>query len=149
MNDSPEVFSESTRVQLSRKNLPESAFQGSVNPSLRSVIVFVDQHYMQRLTLDLVASQVYLHKTYICQLFTKHLGMSFVTYLENIRINKAKELLYSTNMSIREIAVSVGYSSASYFSKVFKKRIGITPLQYRNSNIISDTAEAASKSIIA
>lgn len=131
VNSSPEVFPESNIPPLLFDNFSLATQQEVPNPSLRRVIAFIDQNYMQRLTLDLVASHVYLHKTYICQLFTKHLQISFVTYLENVRINKAKELLHTTNMSIREIADAAGYANASYFSKVFKKRVGLTPQQYR------------------
>ena len=103
------------------------------NPSFERVVSYIDQNYMRRLTLEDVAQHVYLHKTYVSQLFTKHLGISFSTYLENVRINKAKELLHTTDMSIQEVAAAVGYASSSYFSKVFMKRVGIPPTHYRDN----------------
>ena len=62
-----------------------------VNPSLKRVIEYIDQNYMRRLTLANVAQHVFLNKTYISQMFMKHLGISFVSYLESVRIYKAQE----------------------------------------------------------
>ena len=138
VNASPEVLPELNRAQLCCNNSQKSVHQAILSPSLKRVLLFIDQNYMQKLTLEIVASRVYLNKTYISQMFTKHLGMSFVTYLEDVRISKAKELLYTTNMSVSEIAYSVGYASQSYFSKVFIKRVGITPSQYRLFSLNAD-----------
>lgn len=87
---------------------------------------------MNKLTLEDIAQHVYLNKTYISQMFMKHLGVSFVSYLEGVRIQKACELLRDTDLCIAEIASSSGYSSSSYFTKVFKKHTGLGPVQYRN-----------------
>ena len=105
--------------------------QSEVNPSFRRVLAYIDRNYMHHLTLNDVSQSVYLNRTYICQLFTKNLGISFVGYLEQLRISKAQELLCATTMSTSEIAKQVGYSGVGYFSKVFKKRLGVTPQQYR------------------
>lgn len=105
----------------------------SLNPSLRRILSYIDQNYMRRLTLDDVAQQVYLTRTYICQLFSAHMGISFVSYLEQLRLSKAQELLQATDMSIPQIAEQVGYSTPGYFAKVFKKRTGMTPVQYRTT----------------
>ena len=102
-----------------------------MNPSLRSILAYIDRNYMRRLTLDDVAQHVFLNKTYVSQLFGKHLGISFVSYLEGVRIQKAQELLRDTDLSVTEVAAATGYASQSYFTKVFKKRVGVTPLQYR------------------
>ncbi len=102
-----------------------------INPAFRRAIAYIDRNYMHRLTLDDVSRNVYLNRTYICQMFTQNLGISFVSYLEQIRITKAQELLRTTTMSSSEIARQVGYSRVGYFAKVFKKRTGVTPLQYR------------------
>ena len=110
---------------IERKALP--------NASLSRVIFYINQNYMHRLTLDIVAKHVFLNKTYISQLFSRHLDISFVDYLESVRIANACSLLRSTSMSVAEIAKAAGYSSASYFTKAFKKRIGVVPSQYRSA----------------
>lgn len=102
------------------------------NPSLNRVIEYIDQNYMHRLTLEDVAQRVFLNKTYISQMFMRYLGISFVSYLESVRIYKAQELLLDTEMSVTKISEEVGYASQSYFTKAFKKRVGMSPLQYRS-----------------
>ena len=106
-----------------------------INPSLKRVIEYIDQNYMHRLTLENVAKHVFLNKTYISQMFMKHLGISFVSYLESVRIYKAQELLQNTDMSVTKIAEETGYASQSYFTKAFKKRVGMSPLQYRSVSL--------------
>ena len=105
--------------------------QPEFNPSFRRIIAYIDRNYMHRLTLADISQSVYLNKTYICQLFAKNLGINFVSYLEQLRITKAQELLRTTTMSPSEIAKQVGYSSPGHFAKVFKKQSGLTPQQYR------------------
>jgi len=64
-------------------------------------------------------------------MFKKETGQNFINYLTNIRIEKAKELLRSTNLKSYEIAYKVGYDNPTYFSTVFKKLTGMTPLDYK------------------
>lgn len=106
-----------------------------MNPSLKRVIEYIDQNYKQHLTLENVAQHVFLNKTYISQMFTKNLGIGFASYLESVRIYKAQDFLQNTDMSVTKIAEETGYTSQSYFTKAFKKRVGIAPLQYRTLSL--------------
>ena len=133
VNTSPGAFSEPNIALPNCHESLKSAHPGPLNASLKRVLIFIDQNYTQKLTLETIANSVYLNKTYISQMFTKRLGITFGNYLENVRINKAQELLNTTDMSIWEIADAVGYSSSSYFSKVFTKRVGMSPMQYRDT----------------
>ena len=99
--------------------------------SMTIIIAWNDQNYMHRLTLEGVAQHVFLNKSYISQMFMKQLGINFVSYLESVRIYKAQELLQNTDMSVTKIAEETGYASQSYFTKAFKKRVGMSPLKYR------------------
>jgi len=103
----------------------------TIHPSLKKAVDYIGENYMYRLTLEDVAAHIYLNKTYISQMFMKHLGISFGNYLESVRIHKAQELLQRTEESITRIAEKTGYASQSYFTKVFKKRVGMSPLKYR------------------
>ena len=71
---------------------------------LRRAVEYVNENYMNKLTLEGIADQVYLNKTYLSQLFTKQMNMSLGTYIENTRIKVAKNLLATTSMSISEIS---------------------------------------------
>ena len=137
-NTSDKVFTLIDKFCILYKEELKNTKTDTTNPSLRKVLDYIDQNYMQRLTLDKVSQQVYLNKIYISQLFTKHLGVNFVSYLESVRIYKAQELLITSEKSVTKIAEETGYASQSYFTKAFKKRVGMTPLQFRTLTISKD-----------
>jgi len=93
---------------------------------------FIECHYRRHdLNLDLIAEHVTVSPNYLSGTFKKILGTSIVTFLTEFRMNKAKELMdMSPLLSISEIAEAVGYSDASYFSKVFTRQEGLTPSHY-------------------
>lgn len=83
--------------------------------------------YMQ----DHLSEEFHLNSQYISQLFKNEIGVNFLTYLTNIRMEHAKKLLLSTSLSIAEVSEQSGYGDYRVFTKVFKKSEGITPSQYR------------------
>ena len=78
-----------------------------------------------------MAAQFHMNPQYISQLFKNEIGVGFLSYLTNIRMDKAKKLLLSTALSIGEVAEKSGYHDYRVFTKVFKKSEGMTPSQYR------------------
>lgn len=98
---------------------------------IRQAINYIDQNFSKPLKLEDVAAVVFLSPHYFSDLFAKELQMTFSDYLQKIRLNEAKRLLIHTNMNIAEIANTVGYIDSRYFSKLFKKQIGIMPKEYR------------------
>lgn len=111
-----------------------------MHPSIKKALAYIDQNYMNKLTLDDLAKNVYLNKSYVSQMFITYLGITFVEYLESLRIHKAQELLRNTEASITKIAENIGYSTQSYFTKVFKKRMGMSPIKYRAISKSNDTS---------
>lgn len=107
----------------------------AINPSMQAAIRYINEFYMQKITLDDVAKQVFLNRTYVSQLFKKHLNVSFVDYLESVRISHAKELLTNTQLSVNQVAEQVGYANQSYFTKVFKRNTGFSPQSYRQLSV--------------
>lgn len=95
------------------------------------VTAYIDLHYRERLTLDYAASLAGLNSSYFSRLFKKHAGMGFVEYLTNCRIEASKQLLLNGNGKLADISQQVGFDDVSYFSKVFKKKTGISPSDYR------------------
>lgn len=85
----------------------------------------------QSLTREDIANQVFLNPDYLTRVFKKETGLSISDYLQQQRIEYAKELLRNTEQSISDIAVQVGYSNLSYFSTLFKKAVGVNPGEYR------------------
>lgn len=95
---------------------------------------YLDTNYAQNITLDSLAEATHINKYYLAHTFTNFLGMSPINYLIQKRLQVATGLLTSTNHSIADIASSSGFVSQSYFSQIFKKFTGVTPLQYRKQH---------------
>ncbi|WP_313152632.1 response regulator transcription factor [Lacrimispora sp.] len=94
------------------------------------MVAMMEESYGMRLGLDVFSEKFRLTPEYISNLFGKETGMTFSNYLKKIRIEKAKELILTTDMKIYEIACSVGYPDQKYFSKVFKEYTGASAKQF-------------------
>lgn len=93
---------------------------------------YIDSHYSENITLDILSNLSYVNKFHLVHLFTKQMGISPINYLINKRIEESKNLLTTTNYSIRDISTIVGFSNSSYFSQMFKKFTGDSPRTYKN-----------------
>jgi two-component system response regulator YesN len=91
------------------------------------VIINVDD----RLTLDVVARNVYLNPSYISHIFKKVTGINFTEFMTEVKIDRAKVLLRNEELRIRDVSATVGYGNQEYFSRIFKERTGYTPVDYR------------------
>ncbi|GCF95225.1 transcriptional regulator [Enterococcus florum] len=92
---------------------------------------YIQKNITKPLTLEEVANHVYLSQYYFSKLFKKELGINFITYLNQQRIERAKALLKESRLSIETISHNVGFSQASYFCKTFKQFTNTTPAKYR------------------
>lgn len=97
---------------------------------------YLDSNYAQPITLDSLADATHINKFYLSHTFTKHLGMSPITYLIQRRLQISKDMLTQTDHSIAQIASSSGFASQSYFSQIFKKFTGMSPNQYRKQHTV-------------
>ena len=102
-----------------------------------AVIEYIQDHFCEDISVTQLSGQFDLSPNYLSSLLKKKLGMSFVDYLTALRIAKAKELLTSSTLSVREIGESIGYYSQSYFTKIFIKKESCTPGEYRKRNSVS------------
>ena len=98
---------------------------------IKTICEFLEQNYMNKITLDDLSSLAGLSKYYLLHFFTKQKGISPYSYLEAIRIDKAKKLL-AQGVSPIDVALQTGFSDQSHFSNFFKRFIGLTPKQYIN-----------------
>lgn len=92
---------------------------------------YMQQHYYEKITLESLAQMVYLSPTYLSRVFRAETGVLFSTYLNQVRIDKAKALLQHQDLRLTDIAIAIGFEDQSYFTKVFKRVVGLTPLKYR------------------
>ncbi len=97
----------------------------------RRVIAYIDAHYQEEIFLDRLAEEFNFSTKYLSALIKNETGQSFSTYVTELRLNRAMDLLLHTDLGIKEIAASVGYEDQRYFHRIFKKKTGKTPSQYR------------------
>lgn len=95
---------------------------------------FIDENYMEDVSLETVAQKYYFNSSYFSNLFKSYMGFGFSEYLLKVRIQNAKKLLKDTGNSMADVACRVGFKDPSYFNRVFKKEEGISPLKYRQMN---------------
>ena len=98
---------------------------------INSIVRYMQNHLAEEISLSVLAEEFHFSTQYISQLFKNEIGVNFLAYLTNIRMEKAKKLLLSTSLSIAEVSEQSGYSDYRVFTKVFKKSEGVTPSQYR------------------
>ncbi len=103
----------------------------SIKLIMRKAVDYIQEHYHEQVTLNEVAENIYVSTFYISRMFKKELGKSFVDYLNEVRVEKAKELLKEIKYKTYEVAEIVGIPDPHYFSKLFKKHSGMTPSEYR------------------
>jgi AraC family transcriptional activator of mtrCDE len=101
---------------------------------VRTIIEKMNQALSDTFSISMLARSVNLSSTRLRQLFLKETGQSPIRYLKGLRIKKAKLLLQSSFLSIKEIAFQAGLGDVSHFSRDFKKQYGLTPSEYRTQN---------------
>lgn len=115
----------------------QNALEGSSNQNsykrIRTVVEYIHENFSDELTLDKLSRAAMMNKTYLSSLFTKVMHMTVFDYIELVRVNHAKLLLKTSDLSILDIALESGFKSSSYFSRIFKRLMGITPNDYRKN----------------
>lgn len=114
-------------VNINTKN----TINNKLNLECMKIKNYIDSHYADNITLDYLANLAHINKYHLVHSFSKQLGVSPINYLISKRIEESKSLLKTTNYSVRDIASIVGFSNSSYFSQIFKKTTGYSPLKYR------------------
>lgn len=94
---------------------------------------YIKRNFNNRITLDEVAGQVYLNPSYFSKIFKNEMNTTFVSYVNKIRINAAKNLLADISIPLTDVSCMVGFEDQSYFTKVFKRATGVTPGKFRES----------------
>ncbi len=100
---------------------------------IQEIKTYIDHHFKEKITLDLLAKSFYVTPQYISGRFKEKFGMTVIDYVTSLKIKNAKYLLLETDMPVIEIAYELGFSNENYFSKVFKKYEGLSPKNFREN----------------
>ena len=95
----------------------------------------MESHFNEEISLGDVAEQVNLNPSYLSHLLKKEYGKGYSEYLIDLRIEKAKVLITTTDYKIYEIGQLVGYSNMFYFTRIFKRKTGLTPSDYKMKSL--------------
>lgn len=102
------------------------------NPTFKTILKYVNNNFCSDISIQSISKDLNVNASYISQLFKKEVGITFTEYLSNLRIDRACNMLKTTDLSISEIAEKTGYNDFFYFSRIFKKIKGMPPSKYRN-----------------
>ena len=100
---------------------------------VRNCIAYINDRISEKISLDNVSDYLGVNKSYLSSIFNKDMGISIVDYIHDKRISNACYLLANTDFSISEVADYIGYFDTSYFIRIFKTLVKMTPLKYRES----------------
>lgn len=106
---------------------------GTMEVLMGKAVVYMENHYKEKLSLEEVANYVGLSQYYFSNLFKKTKGVKFSSYLNEVRIDEAKKMLRNPKITIAKICEEVGFNDQPYFSKNFKKYTGMTVTEYREN----------------
>lgn len=119
-----------TKVTEATSNITSKRSEKS-NSLIETAVHYIHENYKKNISLDDVSRIVNISPYYFSKLFKEETGEGFVEYLTRIRIDKAKELLENSEYTMKEICSMIGYSDPNYFSRTFKKNVGVSPTEFK------------------
>lgn len=125
-------------ISVMVNNLKKKGIEGEPESAANSFIVnkaleYMREHYQQKMTLKDVADNTYVSQWHLSKLLNRHTGQSFSELMNGIRIEEAKKLLKNPAYRVGDVADMVGFLDMAHFSRVFKKIVGVSANEYRNS----------------
>ena len=106
---------------------------------IRTIITYVSEHFREPITLDYISGELGLGKEYFCRFFKKHMGMSFLQYVNEVRASHIYQDLETTDTPIAELLEKNGFTNQKLFNRVFKQIYGCTPSAVRKAQKTSST----------
>jgi two-component system response regulator YesN len=107
----------------------------NVRSDVERVKAYIYKHYSEQLSVELLASKVFLSAGYMSYIFKKETGVGISQFINTYRMKMAKRLLVETNMKVVQISSEVGFNNSAYFGKSFKEYYGCSPEQYRRGYV--------------
>ncbi|MEF3303483.1 response regulator transcription factor [Paenibacillus sp. GYB003] len=122
-----------SRLRRGIGNGPKARELLTDHDEINKVLEFVHEHYDQNISLKTMARHAALEEHYLSSLFKKKTGSNFIDYLHAVRIERAKQLLDGSELTVSEVGRRVGFPNDNYFIKIFKRFVNMTPKMYRGS----------------
>ncbi|AIQ24193.1 response regulator [Paenibacillus sp. NPDC058367] len=130
INTVPQIVT-SLREAVNSQALDLTPAKGSGEKAIDIALQYVKEHYYEDLTLEKIASVVFLNPVYFSQLFKQKTGQGYKEYVTSLRLEQAKLLLVNSKLKVAEIAERIGYQDMRHFTQMFRKRFLVTPTEYR------------------
>ncbi|WP_449602212.1 response regulator transcription factor [Paenibacillus sp. Marseille-Q9583] len=130
INTVPQIVT-SLREAVNSQVLDLTPVKGSGEKAIDIALQYVKEHYFEDLTLEKIASVVFLNPVYFSQLFKQKTGQGYKEYVTSLRLEQAKLLLVNSKLKVAEIAERIGYQDMRHFTQMFRKRFLVTPTEYR------------------
>ncbi len=129
------LFSESdVRNRINRPSDRSLQQTAGTDERILQILAFLNANYREKFSLDRLSSAVHLSRSECCRCFRKNMNMTLLDYLLEIRVGAAMNLLEQTSLSMTEISNETGFSSSSYFSRAFREKAGMTPMEYKRKS---------------
>lgn len=113
---------------FTKKNMPHAE-------SVYKITRYIQKNYREKIELQDIADHLHMTRSYLCRFFKKETGETIINYTNRVRINNSKLLLADTKVPLAEVALLCGFEDQSYFTKVFRGFVGMTPLKYRENRV--------------
>ena len=102
---------------------------------MRPVVEYISKHYCEKIYVEHLADMINVSADYFTKMFKDSIGKTPIEYINGLRVNKAMEFLFSTKLSMAEIADAIGFCNPNYFHKIFKQYLSVSPLAYRKTTV--------------
>ena len=132
----------------SRQQRSESCAPGNIHAQVEDAAIYFSENYNEKISIEDYAASLHMSTTWFIRNFKQQVGTSPVQYILSLRMVNAQSLLEQTNYSVGEIAAIVGYDNPLYFSRVFHKEMGVSPMQYRKDKLKKSEISAEEETTI-
>lgn len=119
------------KYELVVKNSSKKEISTDTEYKIKSILNYIQEHYSENITIEDLSNISSFSEYHFMKFFKKHIGMTSVEYINNYRLERSAQLLSSTDKSIMEVSMDVGFNNVSYFNKLFKTKYKLTPKEFR------------------
>ena len=115
--------------EIKRKNVSRKSLEKT-----KSILTYIADNYKKSISIEEISNYCFYSKSYFMKFFKETMGMGFIQYLNDYRLEIAAKMLLDTSDNILDVALNTGFENLSYFNRCFKRKYGVTPRKYRTQN---------------